>query len=580
MTRSLRRRSILPLLAAAGLALVAVASGSGASDAHKRGGTLKLISSGDVDSVDPGQTYYSYGWQILGAVHRTLYSVPANSTKTVPDLAAAMPKISADGRTVTIPIKRGVRFGTPVNREVTAADVKYAIERTFASSVPNGYVYTYFADLVGAPSKPPKTPKPVSGIKTSGKYTLVLRLKAPSTTIVGALVMTNTAPVPKEYAAKFDNKTTSDYPFHQVASGPYMFEADGSGNIKGKGYTPGKSMHLVRNPNWSAKTDYRPAYVDDIEVKEGFSDVSVGVRQILNGVADGAGDYGVLPASLMKDLSTNPRYNDNFYTWPNGTAYVVINTTRKPFDNVHVRRAASYVLDRNAMRLAGGGAVSGSIATHFVGPEFRGRGFEEAGGFKYNPYPSEGFSGDVTKAKAEMRKAGFANGTYSGPAVTAIVANSAPSPAQARIMAASLAKIGIAVNLKPVSIDAMFTKFCVVPKNEPELCPSVAWLPDFKDPVTMLDPTFNGKNIVPTNNVNMSLLDDPAVNSAIEKAQRIKSVEARYAAWGRVDRMIMERAAVIPWLWTNAPNVVSDRIVPAKSLVNIGLLDLSATSIK
>jgi ABC-type transport system substrate-binding protein len=96
----------------------------------------------------------------------------------------------------------------------------------------------------------------------------------------------------------------------------------------------------------------------------------------------------------------------------------------------------------------------------------------------------------------------------------------------------------------------------------------------------MLDPTFNGKNIVPTNNVNMSLLDDPAVNTAIEKAKRIKNVQARYAAWGKVDRMIMERAAVIPWLWTNVPNVVSDRIVPAKSLVNVGLLDLSATSIK
>ena len=109
---------------------------------------------------------------------------------------------------------------------------------------------------------------------------------------------------------------------------------------------------------------------------------------------------------------------------------------------------------------------------------------------------------------------------------------------------------------------------------------TVGWLPDFKDPVTMLDPTFNGKNIVPTNNVNMSQLDDTAVNAAIEKAKRIKNVEARYAAWGRVDRMITERAAVIPWLWSNVPNVVSDRIVPAKSLANVGLLDLSATSIK
>ena len=74
--------------------------------------------------------------------------------------------------------------------------------------------------------------------------------------------MTNTAPVPKEYAAKYDAKTTSDYGFYQAATGPYMFEADSSGNIRGEGYTPGRQMRLVRNPNWNARTDYRPAYLD------------------------------------------------------------------------------------------------------------------------------------------------------------------------------------------------------------------------------------------------------------------------------------------------------------------------------
>jgi peptide/nickel transport system substrate-binding protein len=96
-----------------------------------------------------------------------------------------------------------------------------------------------------------------------------------------------------------------------------------------------------------------------------------------------------------------------------------------------------------------------------------------------------------------MRKAGYADGMYEGPALAAMAGNTAPSPDQAKIMAASFAKIGIEVNIKLISFDAMFTKFCVVPKNQPELCPSVAWLPDFKDPVTMLDPTFNGKSIIP-----------------------------------------------------------------------------------
>ena len=573
------QRIVLALVALAALALFAVSSGTGASDQRKRGGTLKLISSGDLDSVDPGQTYYSFGYQILFVVHRALYSIAADSTKTIPDLAAGAPKVSPDGKTVTVKIKRGIRFSPPVSREVTAADVKYAIERSFSVSVTNGYVSLYFSDLVGFPANPPKTPKPVSGIQTPDKYKIVFKLKRPGTTLLGALVMPNTSPIPREYAAKYDSKTTSDYGFYQAATGPYMFEADGSGNIKGKGYTPGRQIRLVRNPNWSAKTDFRPAYVDSIEVKEGFTDTTVGVRQILNGVADGAPDFGVLPSATLKQLTTTPKYKDNFYTWVNGIAYLGLNTTKRPFDNVNVRRAVNYVLDKNAVRLVQGGPISGEIATHIIGPEFKGKGFEAAGGFAYDPYRSKNHSGDVSKAKAAMRKAGYADGVYDGPAVTAIVFNSTPTPQAAKVMAASFAKIGIKVNIRPASIDAMFTKFCVVQKFLPEIC-TLGWLPDFKDPVTMLDPLFNANAINPNYTNNMSLFNDPAVTAAMERAKGIKNDQARYAAWGKIDRMIMEQAPIIPTQWSNVPNVVSDRIVPAKLLWNAGLLDLSATSIK
>lgn len=580
MTLRSTSRAALAVIATASLALAIVSAGSGAEEQRKRGGTLELISAGDVDSVDPGQTYYAYGFAILNAIHRPLYGSPANSFKVVPDLAAGQPRISGDLRTVTVRIKRGVRFSPPVNREVTSADVKYAIERTFAASVPNGYTYAYFTDIVGAPANPPKTPKPISGIRAPDRYTLVFRLKVPSTTLVSALVMPNTAPVPKEYAAKHDNKATSDYAFHQVASGPYMFENDSSGNIQGRGYTPGKQMKLMRNPNWSRSTDIRPAYVDAVEVQQGFTDTTVGVRRILSGGADGSGDYTVLTAALLKEMTTKPQYRDNFYAVPSGTGYVAMNHAKPPFNNLNVRRAANFVTDKNAVRLAAGGPSTGAIATHFVGPEFKGKGFEAAGGFAFDPFRSRNFSGDVNKAKAEMRKAGYDDGMYDGPPITAIVANTAPSPQQARILATSLAKIGIRVNIRLVSIDAMFTRFCVVPKNQPELCPSVGWFADFKDPVSMLDPVFNGKNIQPTNNVNMSQFNDRQINAAMERAKRIKSNAARYRAWGRIDRMITQKAAVIPLQWADVPNVVSDRIVPGKNLIVGGLLDPSYTSIK
>ena len=78
---------------------------------------------------------------------------------------------------MTVKLRKGVMFSDPVDREVTSADVKYAIERAFTAAVSNGYVQTYFGDLVGAP-KAPGDYRPVSGIQTPDKHTIVFKLNA------------------------------------------------------------------------------------------------------------------------------------------------------------------------------------------------------------------------------------------------------------------------------------------------------------------------------------------------------------------------------------------------------------------
>ena len=81
-----------------------------------------MLASADVDYLDPGQTYYTFGYMVHYAVNRTLYSFkPDNSEKPVPDLAAGPPEISSDNKTVTVHIKPGVKYAPPVNRAVKAA---------------------------------------------------------------------------------------------------------------------------------------------------------------------------------------------------------------------------------------------------------------------------------------------------------------------------------------------------------------------------------------------------------------------------------------------------------------------------
>jgi peptide/nickel transport system substrate-binding protein len=546
----------------------------------KKGGSMTILLAGDVDSMDPGYAYYALDYEIVYATQRPLYGYKANSNTVIPDLAADMPAISKDGKTVTVHIRSGVKFGPPVNREVTSADVKYAIERGFAGNVANGYATSYFAVLQGAPKALAATPAKVSipGIETPDKTTLVFHLTQPSGAFIGALVMPLTAPVPEEYAKSFDAAASSTYGQHVVATGPYMVANDASGNVK-VGWSPGTFIHLVRNPNWDSKTDFRPAYLDTINYKEGASDPTVMTRQILAGSADANGDSPPSPAELRSILNNPTQKKQLFFVPVSGSRYVALNTSKAPFNNVNVRRAVAYVLDRRAMRLTRGGPMDGVIATHFIDPSFAGIGFEAAGGYS-NPFASPNDAGSVPKAQAELKKAGFTDGMFKGPTVTMVSDNTPPGSNTAKVVAADLAKIGFKVKNISVLHQTMYSKFCSVPKNEPNICPNVGWLQDFKDVQTIMDVPFNGKSIAPANSSNWPQLNDPKINAAMEAAARLTDAKARYDAWGKIDRDVTMSAAAVPWVWENFPTLFSSKVVPQLQTWNEGAPDVNWISVK
>jgi peptide/nickel transport system substrate-binding protein len=590
-----RRNAVVAGMAAGALAFVAAGCGGGGSSSSsssggvqganhtlmqsggKKGGTITVLSNGDIDHLDPGAAYYQFTYAITYVTQRPLLAYKPNSIKPVPDLAASMPTISADGKTITVHIRKGVKFSPPVNREVTSADVKYAIERGFDAAVGNGYAGAYFGVIQGTPKKIGNTVPSISGIQTPNKYTIVFKLTKPSGIFVSALQEPLTAPVPAEYARKFDQGKSSSYGDHEVATGPYMVQNNASGKITG--YTPGRQIVLVRNPSWNAKTSWRPAYADRIVFREGF-DPTVGTKQILNGEADVNGDFPP-PAAQLKQITSNSSQKSQLEFTPTaGSRFVALNTQKPPFNNKYVRMAVAYVLDRNALRLTRGGAIDGKIATHFIDPSFGNAGFNQAGGYGFNPFPSKNNAGDVAKAEAMLKKAGFKSGKYSGPQITQVADNAPPGSNTAAVVANSLAKIGMKVKTISVQHTAMYTRFCGVPKNAPNICPNVGWLADFHEPQADLDANFNGKNILPANNVNWSQLNDPAINKLMAKAEVELNSEKRWSEWGQIDKMITQSAAAVPWIWEDAPTLYSTKVTHASELWNGGEPDVSYMSVK
>jgi peptide/nickel transport system substrate-binding protein len=545
----------------------------------KKGGDLTVMYAGDVDNIDPGVTYYQYGFNVAYATQRPLYSFkPDDAINPEPDLAEGPPQIADDGKTLTVKIKTGVKFSPPVNREVTSKDVKYALERGFLKNVNGPYVGAYMSDIEGVKAYQGGKADEITGITTPDDQTIEFKLSRPRAAIVaGALALPASAPVPKEYAQKFDKAAgQSKYGNNQVFTGPYMIKNDASGKLTG--YKPSNEIDLVRNPNWDASTDYKPAYADSITIKEG-NDAQVASRQILEGQSMISGDFQ-LPGQILANVSKGDQKDQMVLTPPTGRfRYIALNNKVKPFDDPNVRKALSAAFDRNALRQAFGGPLVGDIPTHWIPPGQP--GFDEAGG---DQGPGVDFlakpEGDLNLAMEYMKKAGFSSGKYDGgKTFTGVSDNATQQKNMSEVAVAQFAKLGFKVDMKYVTRDAMYTKYCQVPRDQPDVCPSVGWLKDFADPETLLDPVFNGKNILDVGNSNFSQLDDSKVNGLMDKAEVINDPDKRNQAWGDVDKAVTEAAPSIPWLWDKQPMLLSKNVAGVVNQANAAF-DLTWTSLK
>ena len=384
------------------------------------------------------------------------------------------------------------------------------------------------------------------------------------------------APVPPEYAAKFDAHAPSDYGNHAVATGPYKLQSDARGKIIGIGYQPGKSVTLVRNPNWSPATDFRPAYLDGVNWSIGVTPEVAG-RQALTGSHITMGDTP--PAAIVK-LARKRFRHQIFFSPGSGNRYVALNTAIAPFNNQNLRRAVFAALNRKRMGKVRGGKPVSTTATHFLYPGVP--GFTEAGGHGGPRYDFTRYaSGNMAVARAYMKKAGYPGGRYTGVKKVVVVGSTgAPADQDAQIVNQTLQNLGFKTSFRLVDQSVMYTRFCGQPKLEVNVCPNVGWVGDFADPETVLAPTFEGSSITQTHSQNWSQLNDPAINAAMAKAKLVSDPAARAKAWGQIDDMITATAAAIPWSWDNQPNVYAKDVECVNDLYNAGSCDFSFTSLK
>ena len=332
---------------------------------------------GFTNSFDPTGEYAAEATAIFSNLMvRTLVgynhvSGPAGN-RLVADIAVGLPTPTDGGRTYRFRLKKGIRFGPPLNRPVTARDVRYAIERLARPK--NGAQYGFYYDVIrGLPAFRLGKASSIAGISTPDERTIVFRLTEPTGDFLYRLALPAAGAIPVEVAGCFDGMP-GRYGRNVVSTGPYMIA--GSGDVDASscakvrpasGFDGETTLRLVRNPNYEPTTD-SPAARANLPDEFLFT-VNANPRDILDKVAANElhDEVATIPPQVLARYTRQPALRQFLHRHSaDGTFYLSMNLTQPPFDDVRVRKAMNWIMDKAALLQAGGGPTAGAVAHHII----------------------------------------------------------------------------------------------------------------------------------------------------------------------------------------------------------------------
>jgi len=540
-----RTSMLVGMVVSAALALTACggsrngAKGDSAGPGSKavQGGTVQVLANAAFSHLDPARGFDGGVNNFYRLIYRTLTTQGAapgaEGTKIVPDLATDTGKSSNGGKTWTFTLKDGLFFET--GAPITSADVKWGVSRAWDPEV--GIGSPYAKQLIDAPAsyQGPYKSGDLPTITTPDAKTIVFQLKKPFADF-GSVVAQNTfTPVPKGQGAgnQLDGKP--------IASGPYKVSE----------FKPGAALKLVRNDKWDKKSDsVRSANPDGFQWTFGLDPATIDERMIAGQGTDADAIAGTIQAASVARIQA-PQLKQRTMTGINGcTTYMGLNTTKKPFDNVKVRQAINLAVNKQTVRDAVGGSALADIATSIQPPTVVGR-------VDYDPYPSPDHKGDVEAARKLLAEAGFEAGF---PLTLDIRAQ---PKMQAMAVAIQQALEPLKITVKINTIDTATYYEVIGTTSQQHDAAITGWCPDWPSGATFLPPLFDGRNITPKGNSNLSQLNDPAVNAKITEIAGLTDVQAANTAYGELDKQIMALAPVVPLLYEKVLMLVGGNIAGA-----------------
>ncbi|HEY0530627.1 MAG TPA: ABC transporter substrate-binding protein, partial [Actinoplanes sp.] len=467
-------------------------------------------------------------------------------------------------KTYTFKLRSGIKFDD--GSAITSKDIKYGIERVWATKVISGGP-VYLPGLLdqGQNYPGPYTDKDpnhlgLKTVETPDDSTIIFHLAKPSSDFMYLLAMPGSGPVPQK------RDTGAKYALAPASSGPYMF--------KPGGIVPGKSVAFVRNPNWDQSTDpIRKALPDAINLTVTTNQDDLDSR-LIAGTADlDAGQVGVQTAARAKILQ-DPTLKANADDPVNGfLRYVGIAQSVKPLDNIDCRKAVIYAADPTSMQTAFGGPVAGGdIGTNMLPATIGGSdaNYDPFGRLQGKPQPD--------KAKQELAACGQPNGFN----VTIAARNNRDTEVKAAE--------ALQASLKAVNINATIAQYDGAQQASITGSPSnvaakkyglimAAWGADYPTGSGFMQPLSDSRFIPANGNYNLPEIKDPSIDGLFDQAQGSTDPAQANDAYSQINHKIMEGAYYLPVVSAKALNYRNPRLTNVYYHDAFGQIDFQALGV-
>jgi peptide/nickel transport system substrate-binding protein len=412
-------------------------SSGNASGKPQYGGSVVIDRVADSQSMDKTTVFDNESIWVFEQIMEPLYTVARDGKSVVPWLATSY-TLSPDKMTYTFTLRKGVKFSN--GQPMTSADVKFSIDAARVEDQGWG-----FLDVA------------IKNIETPDPGTVVIHTKYPWSPFLADIALFANGIIPKDYGGE----TKKEFYTHPVGTGPFMWDH----------WDKGSELVLKKNPNYWQKG--KP-YLDSVTWRT-VGDDNTRELQLEGGQAQ-VDEFP--PFQTVTKLQNTPGVKMTLFP-STRTDYMMMNERYAPLADVHVRRAISLAIDRNAI-VKSVLFTHGTPANSFMPPQV-----------PYYDANSPGLQYNMDQAKQEMAQSKYPNGFN----VDMLLGKgSADEHSYGQIIQQSLAQLGIKVGFTQVDPAIEF-------QNEQEFKYQLGfsyWTMDIADPDELVtfavDPNSGAKS--------------------------------------------------------------------------------------